>query len=94
MSILHRTIYFDKPSSDGICRFVDWATVTTTLGAMVEPFTPNQRYSFGPFQDFDATDEVERVDNIRAIPDGNDFHFLCGDAMQLHGGVQMPKVGR
>lgn len=94
MSILNRTVYFEKDAS-GICRFSDWATVTTTIGAMAEPFVANERYGFGPYQDFDPSDEIVRVDNIRAIVDGQDFKFLTNSGEpQFTGGVLQPKTGR
>ncbi len=92
MSILKREVLYDY--TGGIARFLDMAVCTTTLGTMSEPFSPNNRFNFGNFQDFDPTDEINRVDCIRAINGDKAMLELSGGAHQLIGGVMNPKVGR
>ena len=92
MSILKREALYGV--TNGLARFSDWALVTTTLGAMAEPFTPNRRHDFNNYQDFDATDEIARIDCIRAIDMDREPHYLSGGVDALIGGHQMPRVGR
>ena len=92
MSIQRRTVFYDNTNS--IIRFWDWALVTTTLGTMAEPFLPNDRHQFGPFDQFDPTDEVARVDDIRSASVDKQLLLLSGGTHQLHGGYQLPRDGR
>lgn len=91
-SIKKREVYYDN--TGGIARFWDWAVVTTSLGTMVEPFLPNDRKLMGAdFDDFDPTDEVARIDEIRAAPRDKSLLALSGGEHQLHGGVLNPRTG-
>jgi len=92
MSIKRRTVYFDN--TDGIARFWDWAKVSTSLGTMVEPFLPNDRYTTSPAIEFDATDEIVRIDEIRSKPIDVHITVLSGGGAAIHGGEQMPRDGR
>jgi len=93
MSIQARSVFFDN--TNNIVRFWDWAIVTTTLGTMAEPFVVNERTQLNtPTIEFDPTDEMVRIDNIRAMPVGQSYNVLSGDDMPMHGGEQMPRDGR
>jgi hypothetical protein len=89
MSIQKRTIYFDGGS---VVRFWDWAMVTTTIGAMFEPFVVNAR-RVPTLTDivFDPTDEINRIDYIeeRSI---DKEKLTLGD--YVHGGYQLSREGR
>jgi hypothetical protein len=91
VSVLKREVYYDN--TGGIARFWDFAIVTTTLGTMIEPFLPNQRTDFGGYDDFDPTDEVARIDEIRAAPRDKAMLMLSGGEHQLHGGTLNPRTG-
>jgi hypothetical protein len=92
MSILKRSVFYDN--TGGIARFWDWAVVTTTLGAMVEPFSPNVRHSPGnSVLDFDPTDEIARIDSIRAAPRDKSKLMLSGGEHVLNGGDIHPRTG-
>ena len=98
MSILRRTIFIEKddrfPSSGSYHRPCDWALVTTTLGTMVEPFQPFARIANGGnFQDYDATDEISRIDEIKFISLDEHMKMLSGGGDPIHGGNIM-RVGR
>ena len=93
MSILKRTVFYDY--TGGVVRFWDWAEVLTTVGTMVEPFTPGARYSpQTPTIEFDPTDEVVRIDEMRALDIDRSMLYLSGGENQLHGGYQMPRDGK
>lgn len=91
--ITKRTAYYYV--KDGIVRFLDWATVITDLGTMVEPFQLNKRHSTGtPIIEFEADDQIARIDGMERI--SFDHHRLIlghGDP-SLHGGVQIPRDGQ
>lgn len=95
MSIQKRTVFYEH-SKDGLIRFFDYALVTTTLGTMVEPFLPNCRLAVGTqFANFDPTDETCRIDDL--ICENLDKHMFMlsgGGTQALHGGTNMPRVGR
>ncbi len=93
MSILNRTVYYD--TSRGISMFWDWATVTTTLGAMVEPFIVGQKFASNlPTVDFDPDDEIARIDIIRSMPLHKEQLVLSGGNGHLHGGATVTRTGR
>jgi hypothetical protein len=85
-------VYYDN--TNGIARFWDFAVVTTDLGTMVEPFLPNNRMDGQSYQNFDPTDEVTRIDEIRAAPIDKQLLILSGGEHQLHGGTLNPRTGR
>lgn len=92
MSIVKRTVLFDKTTD--VFRFLDWAYVDTTIGPMGEPFLPNARTSTStPISDFDPTDEISRIDELRAVPvDALMGYFSSG--LQAIGGYTMPRDGK
>lgn len=93
MSIQKRTVFFDD--TGGFVRFWDWALVTTTLGTMAEPFLPNGRHLVGAdFGQFDPTDLVSRIDEIKVSSVDTQLLTLSGGAHQLHGGSLLPRDGR
>jgi len=93
MSIQSRTVYHDD--SRGISMFWDWATVTTTLGAMVEPFIVGEKFAFDVATvDFDPEDEIARMDIIRSMPLDKEQLILSGGTGHLHGGVTVTRTGR
>lgn len=92
MSILKRTVFYDK--TGGIVRFWDWALVTTTLGTMAEPFVANMRSIDAPVRNFDPTDEIARIDEMKEADIGQSLLLLSGGKNQLHGGCLLPRVGR
>ena len=93
MSILNRTVYYD--TSRGISMFWDWATVTTTIGAMVEPFIVGEKFAFDVATvDFDPEDEIARMDIIRAMPLDKEQLVLSGGDGHLHGGPTVTRIGR
>lgn len=92
MSILRREVFFDN--TGGYVRFWDWSLVTTTLGTMAEPFLPNDRHLPGKFSQFDPTDEIARIDDIRASSVDTQPHTLSGGVHPLNGGTLNPRDGR
>ena len=94
MSILKRTVYYDN--SRNIAMFWDWAKVTTTLGVMAEPFIVGaKRTANEPLVDFEPEDEINRIDEIRAMPIGREQLILSSSAVDhLHGGSTVPRNGR
>jgi hypothetical protein len=93
MSIQKRTVFFDD--TGGFVRFSDWALVTTTLGTMAEPFLPNSRHMLDvDFSEFDPTDPIARVDEIRQISVDVQMHALSGGDHALNGGYQLPRGDR
>ena len=92
MSIQSRTIFYDNTS--GIVRFWDWALVTTTLGTMAEPFNTSKYQHDTPTIEFDPTDEIAKITEIRAADIDKSLLILSGGETQLHGGVMIPRNGR
>lgn len=93
MSILKREVFYDN--TGGYVRFWDWALTTTTLGTMAEPFLPNDRHvANAPFDEFDPTDPITRIDGIRAYTVDKQLLALSGGQHQLHGGYLHPRDGR
>lgn len=92
MSIQKREVFYDN--TGGYVRFWDWAIATTTLGSMAEPFLPNDRHLPGKFSEFDPTDEISRIDDMRASSVDKQLLTLSGGQHQLHGGSLLPRVGR
>lgn len=93
MSIQKRTVFYDN--TGGVARFWDWALVTTTLGTMAEPFLPNARHQqHADFGQFDPTDEIARIDDIRSSSIDTSLLMLSGGDHALNGGAQLPRDGR
>ena len=92
MSIQKRSVFFDD--TGGYVRFWDWSLCTTTLGTMAEPFMPNDRHLPGKFGQFDPTDEISRIDELRAASVDKQLLTLSGGLHQLNGGYQLPREGR
>ena len=92
MSIKKRTVYADN--TNGIIRFWDWASVTTTVGACIEPFTPGAIHSIQtPTIQFDAEDEIARIDDIQ-IRSIDQQQLVLGGGQHLQGGILHPRDGR
>lgn len=92
MSIRKREVFYDN--TGGYVRFWDWAVVTTTLGTMAEPFMPNDRHQFGPYDQFDPTDAIARIDDLRASTIDKQLQVLSGGSHALIGGTLNPRDGR
>jgi hypothetical protein len=92
MSIRKREVFYDN--TGGYVRFWDWAIVTTTIGTMAEPFLPNDRHLPGKFSQFDPTDEIARIDDIRASSIDTQLLQLSGGRHALNGGTLLPREGR
>ncbi len=94
MSILNRTVYYDN--SRGRAMFWDWAKTTTTLGVMAEPFIAGAKFTINtPTVDFDPDDEINRIDEIRAMPLDKEQLILSSSAVDhLHGGPTVTRTGR
>lgn len=93
-NVLRRTVFVEQ-DSNGYFRFADWALVVTTLGAMVEPFSANERFQRGTgFANFDPTEDLSLITEIKQV----DFDLLptllSGGGPVVHGGTTMPRVGR
>jgi hypothetical protein len=96
MSILKREVYFDNTS--GLARFWDWAVTTTTLGVMAEPFSVGSvavgTGLSGNGDHIDPTDEIARIDALRAAPRDFSIRYLSGDSgLALNGGDLRPRTG-
>ena len=92
MSILKRDVFYDD--SRGKIMFWDWAKVTTTLGAMVEPFIVGQKFVTDvDTADFDPEDMMSRIDSIR-IMDLNKEQLILSTDPHLHGGSTISSTGR
>jgi len=92
--ILKRTVFVEV--AGGVHRFADFARVVTPLGTMVEPFMPGEKVSNNTgIQEYDATDEMCRIDNIEQV-DSDKLPSMLGDGLQppLHGGLQLSRTGR
>jgi hypothetical protein len=88
--ILKRTVFIDD--SDGYVRPLDFALVTTTIGPMLEPFTPFQKVGFGTGQvAYDATDMMSRIDKIERWSLDKE-KLILGE--QTIGGYLHPRIGR
>lgn len=94
MSILKRTVYYDN--SRGRAMFWDWSKVTTTLGVMAEPFIAGMKFTPNtPLVDFDPDDEINRIDEIRAMPLDKEQLILSSSAVDhLHGGPTVTRLAR
>ena len=91
MSILKRTVFVDN--RDGRLMFWDWAQVMTSIGSMAEPFLPGGRWNVNQdFEDFDPDDEINRIDEIRALPIDKEQIILSSDYSM--GGTGSPRIGR
>lgn len=87
MSILKRQIFID--GSNGQIRFFDWALVTTTLGAMMEPRNWNQIPTKGT--SYDPQDELAQIDDIGSIDILRQKETFLGAGSVIHGGNQYPQ---
>ena len=92
MSIQNRTVFYDY--TNGIARFWDWALITTTLGTMVEPFQLGKHQLDTPSIEFDPTDEIVKINEIRAADVDKSLLILSGGVTQLNGGTMIPRNGR
>ena len=94
MSILKRTCYYDN--SRGRAMFWDWAKVTTPLGVMAEPYIAGLKFSHNlPTVDFDPDDEINRIDEIRALPIDKEQLILSSSAVDhLMGGPTVTRLAR
>ena len=92
MSILNRTIFYDYTNE--IASFWDWALVTTTLGTMVEPYTFSRHGLEQETIQFDPTDEIVKINKIRAADRDKEQLILSGGDGHLNGGVMIPRNGR
>lgn len=92
--ILNRTVFVEK-DANGYFRFQDWALVTTTLGAMVELFSPNARFQPGTgFANFDPTDDLSLITEIKNVDSDLLPTHLSGGGPVFNGGISMPRSGR
>lgn len=91
-AILKRTVFYDN--TNNLARFWDFALVQTNLGTMVEPFIVNDRLGKSPIIEYDATDEMSRIDEIRAEPIDVQQLVLSGGDYHLHGGFTLSRLGR
>ena len=92
MSILKREVFYDN--TNGIARFWDWANVTTTLGMMAEPFSPGSpKPPDTSVDNFDPTDEIARIDSIRALSRNVSLRELSGGSYPVNGGDLRPRTG-
>lgn len=89
MSILKREVFYDD--TGGIVRFWDWALALTTLGTMAEPFMPNDRAKIDGISEFDPTDEIARIDSMRASSIDRQLQTLSGGTDALIGGPLNPR---
>jgi len=89
MSIVKREVFYDE--TNGIARFWDWALTTTTLGAMAEPFLPNDRFRVDGVSEFDPTDEMNFISSIQAAPIDKHQQMLSGGVDALNGGSLHPR---
>lgn len=87
MSILKRQIFID--GSNRQIRFFDWALVTTTLGAMMEPRNWNMVPTKGT--EFDPLDIMARIDEIGSVDILRQKETFMGAGTVLHGGNQLPQ---
>ena len=92
MSIKTRTIFYDF--TNGIASFWDWAVVTTTLGTMVEPHTFSTQGIGEETIQFDSTDEIVKINEIRAASRDKEQLILSGGDGHLNGGNTVPRNGR
>ena len=92
MSINNRTVFYDI--STGVARFWDWALVGTDLGTMVEPYTPAKFSNDVPTINYDPTDMIAKVTEIRAADIHKEQLILSGGSQHLNGGVLVPRVGK
>lgn len=88
-SILKREVFYDD--TGGFCRFWDWALTTTTLGAMAEPFNPNDRFRIDGVTEFDPTDDMARIDSVRVQSVDIQPQVLSGGVYALNGGPLNPR---
>ena len=94
MSILRRSVYYDNSRDKAM--FWDWAKVTTTLGVMAEPFIVGAKFTANtPTVDFDPDDEINRIDEIRALPIDKEQLILSSSAVDhVMGGPTVTRLGR
>lgn len=66
--VIRRVIFIGK-GSDGYNRIADWCRVTTSIGAMVEPWSYNRNKAL-PAGDYDWTEAGNRIDEIQTYDPG------------------------
>lgn len=91
--IKNRRVFYDTTGS--LVRFTGWASVTTELGRMVEPFEMSAHTANEPVIDREFDDMIARVDSMRRVDIHQFWRMLSSgvDDPPLHGGHQMPRVG-
>lgn len=99
VTIMRREIFMEvdkrKPSDGMYHRPCDWALVLTSLGTMAEPFHPFSRMCPNTsIQNYDATDDMRRIDEIHFIDLDKHMAMLSGGGLPIHGGALMPRTGR
>lgn len=92
MSIQKRSVLYVKPKNKQF-RFIGWAMVTTTLGAMLEPFDISHHNPGVNWVDYDPSDEISRIDELQNVDDGTQILLTShGETMQTMGGDRYPSV--
>ena len=93
-TVKQRVVFVER-TKDGFFRFADWALVTTSLGTMAEPFSPQQRAIPGDKAiHFDATDDIALISDIQQVNSDLIPTMLSGGGPVYHGGTLMPRTGR
>lgn len=93
-TVLQRVVFVER-TKDGFYRFADWAVATTSLGAMAEPFTVQQKINV---EDkgihFDATDDIALISDIKEVNSDLIPTMISGGGIVWCGGILMPRTGR
>jgi len=94
MGILKRTVFFypgDHLHGKQV-RFIDWASVVTTIGQCHEPWTNTMWHPDAGIVDSDVEDEVTRIDEIKAAGRNRMRSLIVDDSGQeIHGGLCWPR---
>lgn len=85
-NILKRTA-FEIVYRDGSKERTHWASVVTTIGQMVEPFTPGMM-GMSTASIYDPQEDCARIDEMVQIANGREAMVLSPDA-ELSGGVAL-----
>jgi len=104
MSIVKRTVFYEKKDGQPF-RFSDWSMVVTTdVGSCVEPTCFAHRGPQDPSATwtYDPTDEITRVDLLKNIDFNSETNVLSGFGPftddvtfgAIHGGKLHPRDGR
>ena len=90
MGILKRKIFYypgDFYHGDKV-RFLDWASVITTLGQCHEPYSGANWFPGGGIADIDTEDEIQMIDEIVAAGRDRMERFIVDDEnVAIHGGL-------